>query len=69
VLEIIPASTTEPAQRYLMARRSSPISGAILVAEGDFATATLAPGRYTASVIALVDNEAVGRVSRAFELK
>jgi hypothetical protein len=69
VLEIVPAGTAEPVQRYLMARRSSPISGAILVAEGDFTTATLAPGKYTASVVALLDNQPVGRVSRAFELK
>ena len=68
-LEIIPAGSGEPVQRYLMARRSSPVSGAILIAEGDFATATLAPGRYTASVVALVDNQPVGRVSRAFEVK
>jgi hypothetical protein len=69
VLEIVPAGTAEPVQRYLMARRSSPISGAILVAEGDFATATLTPGKYTASVVALLDNQPVGRVSRAFELR
>jgi hypothetical protein len=69
VLEIIPAGTTEPVQRYLMARRSSPISSAILIAEGDFTTAPLAPGKYTASVVALLDNQPVGRVSRAFELK
>lgn len=69
VLEIIPAGAAEPVQRYLMARRSSPLSGAILIAEGDFETAPLAPGRYTASVIALVDDQPVGRVSRAFEVK
>ena len=69
VLEIVPAGAAEPVQRYLMARRSSPMSGAILVAEGDFATAPLAPGRYTASVVALVDERPVGRVSRVFEVK
>lgn len=69
VLEVIPAGSAEPVQRYLMARRSSPISGAILIAEGDFATASLAPGRYTASVVTLVDEQPVGRVSRVFEVK
>ncbi len=68
VLEIIPAGSAEPVKRYLMARRSSPMSGAILIAEGDFATEALAPGRYSASVITLVDNQPVGRVSRAFEI-
>ncbi len=68
VLEIIPAGSAEPIKRYLMARRSSPMSGAILIAEGDFATEALAPGRYSASVVALVDNQPVGRVSRAFEV-
>jgi hypothetical protein len=69
VLEIIPAGAAEPVQRYLMARRSSPSSGAILIAEGDFATATLAPGRYTASVVALIDDRPVGRVSRVFDVR
>ena len=69
VLEIIPAGAAEPVQRYLMARRSSPVSGAILIAEGDFATATLAPGRYTASVVTLIDDQPVGRVSRVFDVR
>jgi VWFA-related protein len=68
-LEIIPAGSGEPVQRYLMARRSSPASGAILIAEGEFVVDTLPPGRYIASVVALVDNQPVGRVSRAFEVK
>ena len=68
VLEIVPAGSPEPIKRYLMARRSSPTSGAILIAEGDFATEALPPGRYSASVVALVDNQPVGRVSRAFDV-
>ena len=68
MLEIIPAGSAEPVQRFLMARRSSPLSGAILIAEGGFATATLAPGRYTASVVVITDKQPVGRVSRVFEV-
>jgi VWFA-related protein len=68
-LEVIPAGAADPVQRFLMARRSSPLSGAILIAEADFATGTLAPGRYTASVVTLIDGQPVGRVSRAFDVK
>ncbi len=67
VLDIIPGGSAESVQRYRMAVQSSS-STSIVVAEGHFRTATLAPGRYTASVITLVDNEPVGRVSRVFEV-
>ncbi len=67
VLDIIPGGSAEPVQRFRMAVQSS-ASTSILLAEGHFRTATLAPGRYTASVVTLVDNEPVGRVSRVFEV-
>ena len=50
-----------------MAARSAEAS-AVLTNEAQVNMATLAPGRYTASAIALVNNEAVGRVSRVFEI-
>ncbi len=67
VLDIIPAGSADSVQRYRMAVQSSSTTS-ILIAEGHFRTATLVPGRYTASVVTLVDNEPVGRVSRIFEV-
>jgi hypothetical protein len=66
-LEIIPAGAPEPLRRVLMAARSG-ASSVVLLAEAQLDTTALPPGRYTASAIALVDTEAVGRVSRAFEV-
>jgi hypothetical protein len=51
----------------LMAARGGS-SGAILLNEALIETASLAPGRYTASVVVLQDNAPVGRVSRVFEI-
>jgi hypothetical protein len=68
ILDIIPGGSADPAQRYRMAVRSSSTT-AVLIAEGHFRTTTLAPGRYTASVVTLVDNQPVGRVSRVFDVR
>jgi hypothetical protein len=43
-------------------------SGATLLNEAQIDTAALTPGRYTASVVVLQDNQPVGRVSRVFEI-
>lgn len=67
VVEIIPAGTAEPVQRHLMAARSGG-SDAVLLNEATIDTTKLAPGRYTASVIALVDNQPAGRVVRVFDV-
>lgn len=67
VFEIIAGGATEPVQRVLMASRGG-ASETVLMNEARVTTSTLAPGRYTASVVALVDNQPVGRVSRAFEI-
>lgn len=65
VIEIIPAGSAEPVKRILMAARSA---GVVLLNEAQLDTAVLAPGRYTASVVVLQDNQPVGRVSRVFEI-
>lgn len=68
ILNIIPGGSADPVQRYRMAVQSSSTT-AVLIAEGRFRTATLAPGRYTASVVTLVANQPVGRVSRVFDVR
>jgi hypothetical protein len=65
-LEII-GTGTEPVRRILMASRSG-VSSAVLLSEAQIDTATLPPGKYTASAVALVDAQPVGRVSRTFEV-
>jgi hypothetical protein len=65
--ELIPAGTAEPALRVLMAARTSG-SDAVLLNGADIDTTTLAPGRYTASAVALVDGRPVGRVSRVIDV-
>lgn len=67
VIEITPAGAAEPVQRHLMAARSGP-NDMILVNEARIRTHALPPGRYTASVIVLIDAQPTGRVSRWFEL-
>jgi VWFA-related protein len=66
-LEIIPAGSAEPVKRVLMAARGGG-SDAILLNEAQIETGSLAPGRYTASVIVLQDDQPVGRVSRVFDI-
>jgi hypothetical protein len=67
VIELIPAGSAEPVRRALMAARTGG-SDSVLLNEADLDTATLAPGRYTASVVALTGDQPVGRVSRVFEI-
>lgn len=67
MIEIIPAGSAEPVKRVLMAARGGS-SDAVLLNEAQIDTAALAPGRYTASVVVLQDNQPVGRVSRVFEI-
>ena len=66
-MEIIPSGAAEPVRRLLMASRGGP-SAAVVLSEAQIDTATLQPGRYTASAVALVDAQPVGRVSRTFEI-
>ncbi len=67
VIEVIPAGTAEPLRRFLMAVQTA--NGAsIIINAAEIDTSTLPPGRYTASVVATVDGQPVGRVSRVFEV-
>jgi hypothetical protein len=66
-MAIVPAGASEPIRRVLMAARGG-ASAVIVLAEAQIDTTALPPGRYTASAIALVDEQPVGRVSRAFEI-
>lgn len=67
VLEVLPAGSAEPVRRVLMAARTGS-SDTILMNGAEVSTAELAPGRYTASVVATLAGQPVGRVSRAFEV-
>ena len=66
-IEIIPAGSAEPVKRMLMAARGGS-ADTILLNEAHVDTAALTPGRYTASVIVLRNDQPVGRVSRVFEI-
>ncbi len=67
VLEVIPAGSAEPVRRVLMAARTGS-SDTILLNGAEVGTTELPPGRYTASVVAMLGDQPVGRVSRAFEV-
>lgn len=67
VIEVIPGGSAEPVRRFLMAARIGS-SDATLLNGAEIDTAALAPGRYTASVVAMLGDQPVGRVSRAFEV-
>ncbi len=67
VIEVIPAGTAEPLRRFLMAAQTGN-SASVLINAAEIDTSGLPPGRYTASVVATVDGQPVGRVSRAFEV-
>ena|SRR5829696_1849528 len=66
-LEISADGSTEPVQRVLMAARTG-IADTILLNEAQIVTARLVPGHYTATAVILIDNEPVGKVTRAFEV-
>jgi len=67
VIEVIPAGTAEPVRRFLMAVQT--VNGAsVIINAAEIDTSSLPPGRYTASVVATVDGQPVGRVSRVFEI-
>ena len=67
VIEIVPAGSAVPVKKVVMTARGGS-SDASLLNEAQIDTAALAPGRYTASVVILQDNQPAGRVSRVFEV-
>ena len=66
-LEITADGAAEPVQRVLMAARTG-IADTILLNEAQIATAQLAAGHYTATAVILIDNQPMGKVTRAFEV-
>ena len=66
IIEILPAGSAEPVKRFQMAMRSDIPTMAIH--QANIATDGLAPGRYTATAIVMLDDRAIGRVSRVFEI-
>jgi hypothetical protein len=67
IIEVIPAGSGEPVKRFLMAARTG-ASDAILVNAAEIDTTALAPGRYSASVVVLVGEQPVGRVTQVFDV-
>ena len=67
-IDVIPAGSAEPVRRFLMAARTGG-SDALLLNGAEIDTSALAPGRYTASVVVLLGDTPVGRVSRVFEIR
>ena len=67
VIEVIPAGTAVPVRRFLMAARTGS-APSILINAAEIDTSSLPPGLYTASAVATVDGEPVGRVNRVFEV-
>lgn len=67
VIELIPAGTAEPLKRFLMAAQTGN-AASVLINAAEIDTSSVPPGRYTASVVATVDGQPVGRVSRVFEV-
>ena len=63
-LEIIPAGSAEPLQRLLMAARSG-AADSVLMNEAQLDVRQLPAGRYTATAVALVDGQPVGRAPRS----
>jgi hypothetical protein len=67
-LELIPAGTAEPVMRLLMAAKGDP-GAPLLLNQASIDTTRLAPGRYTATAIPVLDNQPLGRVSRIFDVE
>ena len=67
VIELLPGGSAAPAKRFVMAARTGALS-AILTNQAEIQTADLPPGRYTASATPMLGEQALGRVSRVFEI-
>ena len=67
VFEIAQAGSSDPLKRYLMAARSGG-PATLLSNQVEVSTAALPPGIYIATMIPLVGDQPIGRVSRRFEI-
>jgi len=67
VIELVPGGSATPIKRFMMAARTGTLD-AILTNQAEIQTADLPPGRYTASATPMIGEQAIGRVSRVFEI-
>jgi VWFA-related protein len=67
VIELVPGGSATPVKRFVMAARAGTLA-AILNNQAEIQTADLPPGRYTASATPMIGEQALGRVSRVFEI-
>ena len=67
VIELVPGGSATPVKRFVMGARSGTLA-AILTNQAEIQTADLPPGRYTASATPMIGEQALGRVSRVFEI-
>ena len=67
MIELVPGGSATPIKRFMMAARTGALA-AILTNQAEIQTADLPPGRYTASATPMIGEQAIGRVSRVFEI-
>jgi hypothetical protein len=67
VIELVPGGSATPVKRFMMAARTGTLAE-ILTNQAEIQTADLPPGRYTASATPMIGEQALGRVSRVFEI-
>jgi VWFA-related protein len=67
VIEIVPGGSATPIKRFMMAAQTGS-SAAILTNTVEIPTADLEAGRYSAIATPMIGEQAIGRVSRVFEI-
>jgi hypothetical protein len=67
VIEIVPGGSATPVKRFMMGARTGTVA-AILTNQAVIQIADLPPGRYTASATPMIGEQAIGKVSRVFEI-
>jgi hypothetical protein len=67
VIEIVPGGSATPIKRFVMGARTGALA-AILTNQAQIPTTDVPPGRYTASATPMIGEQALGRVSRVFEI-
>ena len=67
VIELVPGGSATPVKRFMMGARTGALA-AILNNQAEIQTADLPPGRYIASATPMLGEQAIGRISRVFEI-
>jgi VWFA-related protein len=67
VIEIVPGGSATPIKRFVMGARTGALA-AIMTNQAQIPTTDVPPGRYTASATPMIGEQALGRVSRVFEI-